>query len=302
MGDHAQDPERHHAGARRRVVADDDAVERARVGGARRGCGARSCRCRSGRSRAPCSVATSESISRSLIDVVPPLMWPTTWGSASSTTSALIGFEPAMDGPPVWMVTVIPCCFAQRTMGAASFARLHRAEPDLADQLHARARHLGEVLLDHAPARGWARRACIFTPGGAEVRVGLRGDDGERLEADDVLRATGQVHLAGRDHGRDAAVEARLDEVHRALARREVAEHGMAVRVDEAGDDRGAPRRRSRCRRRRRARAPPRRSCRRRSRWQSPSRSGRAMSPETICPMFVISVFIVPQTVDRLRR
>ena len=46
-------------------------------------------------------VATSESISRSLIDVVPPLMWPTTWGSASSTTSALMGLEPAMEGPPV---------------------------------------------------------------------------------------------------------------------------------------------------------------------------------------------------------
>ena len=46
-------------------------------------------------------VATSESISRSLMEVVPPLMWPTTWGSASSTTSALMGLEPAMDGPPV---------------------------------------------------------------------------------------------------------------------------------------------------------------------------------------------------------
>src|SRR5215831_14957533 len=70
-------------------------------------------------SRAIC-VATSESISRSLMEVVPPLMWPTTCGSASSTTSALMGFDPAIDGPPVWMVTVMPCCFAQRTMGAAS--------------------------------------------------------------------------------------------------------------------------------------------------------------------------------------
>ena len=32
-----------------------------------------------------------------------------------------------MEGPPVWMVTVIPCCFAHLTMGAAS--RPVRTEP-----------------------------------------------------------------------------------------------------------------------------------------------------------------------------
>src|SRR6185295_19334194 len=31
-----------------------------------------------------------------------------------------MGLEPAMDGPPVWIVTVMPCALAQRTIGAAS--------------------------------------------------------------------------------------------------------------------------------------------------------------------------------------
>ena len=50
----------------------------------------------------------------------------------------------------------------------------------------------------------------------------------------------GQVDLAGRDHRRHAAVEAGLDEVDRPLARREVAEHGMDVRVDQARERRRA--------------------------------------------------------------
>src|SRR5262245_39386767 len=50
------------------------------------------------------------------------------------------------------------------------------------------------------------------------------------------------MHLAGGDHGREPTVESGLDEVHRALPRREVAEHWMAVRVDETGNHRGAVR------------------------------------------------------------
>ena len=65
------------------------------------------------------SVSTTRSMSASDIGVVPPLTWPTMCGRASSTASAAIGFEPAIDGPPVWNVTVIPCCFAQATIGAA---------------------------------------------------------------------------------------------------------------------------------------------------------------------------------------
>src|SRR5207237_278613 len=43
--------------------------------------------------------------------------------------SALIGLEPAIDGPPVWIVTVMPCCFAQRTIGAASLPVLTEPSP-----------------------------------------------------------------------------------------------------------------------------------------------------------------------------
>jgi len=55
------------------------------------------------------------------------------------------------------------------------------------------------------------------------------------------LTPAGQVDLTGRDDGRDAAVEAGLDEVERLLARGEVAEHRVGVRVDQTGDRRRAP-------------------------------------------------------------
>jgi len=70
---------------------------------------------------------------------------------------------------------------------------------------------------------------------GAEgVEGALRGD-GERLHADHVLGTPGQMHLAGRDHGGDAAVQVAVDPVHLLLARRPVAEHRVDVAVDEAG-------------------------------------------------------------------
>jgi hypothetical protein len=40
-----------------------------------------------------------------------------------------MALEPAMDGPPVWMVTVMPCCLAQRTIGAASWPVLTEPSP-----------------------------------------------------------------------------------------------------------------------------------------------------------------------------
>ena len=168
-------------------------------------------------------------------------MWPTTWGSASSTTSALIGLEPAIDGPPVWMVTVIPWRFAQRTMGAASAPVFTEPRPISPTSLTP-ARAISAKSSSTSPSSRMGAPACIFTPAGRTFCIRLGRDDGERLEADDVLRAARQVHLARRDHGGDPAVEARLDEVHRPLARREVAEDGMAVGVDEARNDRG-PRR-----------------------------------------------------------
>ena len=48
--------------------------------------------------------------------VCPPLMWPTTSVSASSTTSLSMRPEPGIDGPPVWMVLWMPYLRAQATM------------------------------------------------------------------------------------------------------------------------------------------------------------------------------------------
>ncbi len=110
-------------------------------------------------------VATSESISRSLIAVVPPLMWPTTSGSVSRTTSALIAFEPAMDGPPVWMVTVMPCFFAHRTIGAASLPVLTDPSPisptSLTPALAISAKSSSTIPISRIGAP-----ACILTPDG----------------------------------------------------------------------------------------------------------------------------------------
>ena len=53
-------------------------------------------------------------------EVWPPLMWPITSASASSTTSLSIRPEPGMDGPPVWMVLWMPCLRAQATICWAS--------------------------------------------------------------------------------------------------------------------------------------------------------------------------------------
>ena len=87
-----------------------------------------------------------------------------------------------MDGPPVWIVTVIPCCFAHRTIGAASLPVLTEPSPISPTSFTPAARHLREVLLDHAELED--RRAGVHLhAGGAEVRVRLGGDDGERLQA-----------------------------------------------------------------------------------------------------------------------
>ena len=56
------------------------------------------------------------------------------------------------------------------------------------------------------------------------------------------LRPAGGMHLPGRDHGGDAAVEAALDPADLVLPRRPVAQHRMDVAVDQPGRDRAAMR------------------------------------------------------------
>ena len=138
-----------------------------------------------------------------------------------------------MDGPPVWMVTVMPCFLAHRTMGAASLPVLTEPSPISPTSLTP-ARAISAKSSSTMPSSRMGAPACTLTPAGRSVRVGLGGHDGQRLQPHDVLGPPGQVHLARRDHGREAAVEARVDEVHGPLPRGEVAEDGMAVRVDEA--------------------------------------------------------------------
>ena len=188
-------------------------------------------------------LATSCSMSASGSAVVPPLMWPTMSGRASSTTSARMALDPAIDGPPVWNVETMPCCRAQASIGAACAPVFTEPRPDLADQVDARRGQVGEVLLLEAQLED--RGAGVdLDAGRPDVGEGPDRDDRERLEADDVLGPSRQVHLARRDHRRHAAVELGLDEVGRALARRPVAEHGVDVGVDEARETRSRPCRR----------------------------------------------------------
>ena len=92
-------------------------------------------------------------------------MWPTTSGSASSTTSPLIALEPAIDGPPVWMVTVMPCFFAHRTIGAASLPVLTEPSPISPTSLTP-AFAISAKSSSTMPSSRIGAPACILTPAG----------------------------------------------------------------------------------------------------------------------------------------
>ena len=53
------------------------------------------------------------------------------------------------------------------------------------------------------------------------------------------LGAAGQVHLAGRNHGGDAAMHAAVDPAELALTRRPVTEDRVHVAIDQPGRDAG---------------------------------------------------------------
>src|SRR6476469_8589146 len=111
-------------------------------------------------------------------------------------------------------------------------AILDAAEPDLAEQRDAGLGELLEIVLLHA----WldtGRAGMDLHATRSEGREGALRGDRHRLDADDVARAAGRVHLAGRDHGGDAAIEARIDPAELVLARRPVAGDGVDVAVDE---------------------------------------------------------------------
>jgi hypothetical protein len=112
-------------------------------------------------------------------------------------------------------------------------AGLHRAQADFAQQAHAGFGQFLEVALDHALLDDGRTGQHLHAAGAEVVEGALRGD-GQRLQADDVLGPAGQVHLAGGDHGGDAAVHGGVDPADLALARRPVAEHRVHVAVDQA--------------------------------------------------------------------
>ena len=76
--------------------------------------------------------------------------------------------------------------------------------------------------------------AWTLTPPGRKFANCALRRNGQRLEADDVARAARHVHLAGRDHGGDAAIEVGVDPADLVLARRPVAGDGVHVAVDQA--------------------------------------------------------------------
>ena len=174
-------------------------------------------------------------------EVWPPLMWPMTSASASSTTSLSIRPEPGMEGPPVWIVLWMPYLRAQATIGAASLPAFTEPSPISPSSLTpASARSLKSCstmpLLDHR------RAGEHLDAAGPEIVERALGRDGQRLQADDVLGPAREVHLAGGNHRRHAAVHRGIDPSQLVLARRPVAEHGMNVAVDQAGRDGCLPR------------------------------------------------------------
>src|ERR1700733_5307006 len=64
--------------------------------------------------------------------VWPPLIWPITSVSASSTTSLSIRPEPGIEGPPVWMVLWMPYLRAQPTILRAVGPSLTPPRPERA--------------------------------------------------------------------------------------------------------------------------------------------------------------------------
>ena len=96
--------------------------------------------------------------------------------------------------------------------------------------------------LSTMPCSSTGAPASTFTPAGRALKKARWAVIGQGLQANDVLRPAGQVHLAGRDHRGDAAVQEALDPADLVLPRRPVAEDRVDMAVHQAGRDGAAMR------------------------------------------------------------
>jgi len=112
---------------------------------------------------------------------------------------------------------------------------LDAAEADLAEQLDAVGGHLLEIVFDHLAFDHGRAGMPTFTPPGRKVQNARCANNRHRLEANDIARPARHVHLAGGDHGGDAAMQVAVDPAHLVLPRCPVASDGMNMAVDQAG-------------------------------------------------------------------
>ena len=167
---HAQDAERLHAGAGRRVGAEDDAAELAQLARGPQ---------REERGALVAVVNEFEAALAPLADAAdlvvgqrgwPPLIWPMTSASASSTTSLSIRPEPGIDGPPVWIVLWMPYLRAQPTILRAVGPSLTPPRPTSPSSFTPAA---ASSLKSSStmPLSITGAPACTFTPPGRSVRT-----------------------------------------------------------------------------------------------------------------------------------
>ena len=171
--------------------------------------------------------------------VWPPLIWPITSVSASSTTSLSIRPEPGIDGPPVWMVLWMPYLRAHPTILRAVGPSLTPPRPTSPSSLTPAAANSlkSSSTISHSMT---GAPACTFTPPGRSVQNARCAKIAIALSADDIARPAGHVDFAGRDHRGDAAMQIAVDPADLVLPRRPVAGDGMDMAVDQARRDRGA--------------------------------------------------------------
>ena len=179
------------------------------------------------------------SMSRSDMDVVPPLMWPTMCGSRLEHG---VGGDRARArdrrARPCGYVTVIPCCLGpgdhRRRLARPSSREPRPISPTSVDAGGAPSRRSRAPR--PARARGSARRRGPSPRRAGSCAYALAATIASAFSPTMSFGRPGQVDLTGRDDRRHAAVQPRFDEVHRPLARREVAERrdGRASRSGRA--------------------------------------------------------------------